>query len=44
MEAVPNSIPGLFWGYTFIWAVISFYVVSIHRRVSRLERTLNGKD
>ncbi len=33
-----DTFPGLFWGYTAIWAVIVLYLIRLAIRISRLER------
>lgn len=40
MDAVPNTFPSLFWGYTVIWLVLAAYLFSMLRRLSRLEKSL----
>jgi CcmD family protein len=35
---VPDTFPALFSGYTFIWAVLAFYIVLMGQRLRRLER------
>jgi CcmD family protein len=40
MNEVPDTFNSLFWGYSAIWAIIVVYLVSILRRVSRLEQRL----
>lgn len=37
-EVVPNTFPGLFWGYSVIWVLIALYIASLARRVRSLER------
>ncbi len=39
-ETVPNTMPALFVGYTFIWALFVLYLVSLVRRASTIERAL----
>lgn len=40
MEIVPDTFPSLFWGYTVMWLCILIYIVSLARRMSRIEREL----
>jgi hypothetical protein len=37
METVPNTFPGMFWGYLVFFALVFIYVVSLAVRVRRLE-------
>jgi len=43
MEQVPDTFPSLFVGYTVIWVIVFFYVWSLSRRISRVERELKSK-
>ncbi len=40
MDVVPDTFPSLFWGYTVLWGCILVYIVSLSRRMSRIERDL----
>jgi CcmD family protein len=39
---VPNTFPDLFWGYTFIWLLLSLYILYLGVRVRRLEKSHNN--
>ena len=41
MTEVPDTFSSLFWGYSAIWAIMVVYLVSLVRRVSRLEKRLD---
>jgi CcmD family protein len=38
MDQMQDTFPGLFWGYTIIWLLVVLYVLSLGRRMRRLER------
>ncbi len=37
METTVDTFPSLFWGYSVIWALIVVYLISLGRRLSKLE-------
>ena len=37
MDTVPNTFPSLFAAYTAIWCLLVMYVISLGKRVSKLE-------
>ncbi len=38
MEQVPDTFSSLFFGYAAFWIILGVYVLSLGRRVSRLEK------
>ncbi len=38
MDTVPNTFPSLFAGYTAIWLIFGFYLLSLGLRLARLEK------
>jgi CcmD family protein len=43
MEQVPNTFPDLFIAYTVVWGIIVVYMVTLWRKVNRLEQKLRTK-
>jgi CcmD family protein len=43
MDAVPNTFPALFYGYTAIWLILGVYIISLGFRLSRLEKILRDR-
>lgn len=41
METVPDTFPSLFAGYTVLWALVVIYVLTLARRVKRIERLMS---
>ncbi|MCB0310886.1 MAG: CcmD family protein [Bdellovibrionales bacterium] len=44
MEQVPNTFSSLFWGYTVIWLILGGYILSLGKRLTRLEKQLSQDD
>ncbi len=40
---VPNTFPGLFWGYSIIWAILVIYIATLGIRLSKLEKSTSSK-
>ena len=38
MDQMPNTMPDLFWAYTAVWTILALYILSLGRRISRLEK------
>lgn len=43
MNSVPDTFPSLFVGYTVIWVILVVYILSLGRRLSKLERRQEHK-
>lgn len=43
MEQIPDTFPDLFWGYSIIWGLLVVYIISLGRRLSRIENTSSDR-
>jgi CcmD family protein len=39
-----STYPALFFGYSAIWIIIAFYLISLIRRVKKIEQELNDRN
>ena len=38
----PDTFPSLFWSYTFVWAILAVYIITLGARLSRLEKRFSA--
>lgn len=40
----PDTYADLFWAYTFIWVILSLYIISLGFRLNKLEKQKSDQE